>query len=404
MSFSMTSGWNASATDKALAGIAFLVMVTVWPGISGFAIAPRWAVLATLPPLLLFAVRIRMTPLHWLGLALMAYATASLLWAPVFVEALQGWAQMVILAVAFCLGGEAEDMRPFYAASALGVSVSAILAVLQIAGFDPVEQIVSPAGLFANKNLMGETAGVALVGVMAAGLWPLAVMPALALALSTCWGAAFGVLMAGVAWVWTRSAWYGIAAALVALTVAQLVFVNMEGRRYTVTVRARIVADAVGNMRWFGHGVGSYWVATPQNAPRQEAMNVRHWHAHNDPLEMAFNFGLGSILFFALVGALLSGPVCAEWFVLIAVLGTGLFGFPLFAPATGFVAAVCAGRLARRRADLRDPVVDRSEYSGFWDAGPWPVRDQTFLAATRGEAVSAGSFPARAAGAGRIGV
>ena len=402
MSFSMTSTWSDSAIDRALAAIAFLVTVAIWPGISGFAIAPRWAVIAAFPMVALFFVKIRMTPVHWVGLAFFTYATVSLLWSPVFVEALQGWAELVILAVAFCLGAEAKNLKWFYAAVAFGVSISAVIAALQVDGIETVERVVGPAGLFANKNMMGEIAALALIGVVASGLWIFAIGPLVALGVSTCAGAMFGVVAAAVYWLWSKSAMLGIAA-MIAIVLGGMVLVA-SSKNSTFIVRGRIWVDAIENLRWFGHGVGSYWVATPEHAPRQEAMNVRHWHAHNDAVEMVFDFGLGSVLFFGMVWLCLLGPASPDKYVLIGIIGVGMWGFPLFTPATGFVGAVCAGRLARRWADLRESVAYRPGYRSKRYAGAGPVRNTILVPAKWSEAVSFGPIPERTAGKGSIGV
>ena len=68
---------------------------------------------------------------------------------------------------------------------------------------------------------------------------------------------------------------------------------------------------------------------------------------------MAYELGIFAIFPIALVGHLLRessyGP---EFLVAVAVIGIGLFGFPLHMPVTSFAAALALGGLARARHDL----------------------------------------------------
>lgn len=348
-------------------------------------------------PLLLFFVRIRMTPIHWLGVVFLTYAAVSFLWTPVLVEGLEGWAELLILACAFCLGAEAKNLKLFYIAVALGVTVSAVIALFQINGIEIVEEVAPPSGLFANKNMMGEAATVALIGVVASGAWMFAIGPLVALGLSTCWGAAFGALSALTLWIASKSVLAAVALVLAVVAVGLVSLEKDSTKRDTLIIRGRVWADAIENLKWFGHGVGSYWVATPQHAPRQEAMNIRHWHTHNDALEMVFDFGVGAGVLFVIVAlCLMAGEV--ERYVLAGLIGTGMFGFPLFTAATAFIGAVVAGRAARRWSDLRQFVDDCPDYSGQRDAGSWALHDPVLVFAKRCEAVSAGQVLAGAAG------
>lgn len=402
----MTSGSNVSAINRGLAIVAFMVTVAYWPGIAGYAIAPRWAVLAIgLPVLLFFVPRIEMTTVHWVGLAVVGYAFASLAWIAVPVEAVDGLAKMTIVACAFVLGAQATDLKPTFVALAIGLAVNDVFGVLQYFGIHVVEIVYAnkSAGLFANQNMYGELAALSLVGALAYRLWWTVPFPALGLILSQCRGAWLGVAIAGIVALWTRSK-LGAVAALLALIVAGNIALLIPQAQNALIARGRVWMDAAENLSWRGHGVGQYWVTTPQHAPRQEAMNTRHWHAHNDPIEAVYEYGIAAILCVVFVGMCLAGPLTRERAILAAFLGIGLVGFPLHVPATAFVGALVAGRLARVRHELRCAVDRRSSLDGDGNANRYRTSPALVPNARGCENLSAGSLHARTAGAGSVGL
>lgn len=354
-------------------------------------------------PLLLCFVRLRPTVVHVAGAVLLAYAGLSVLWAPVPVEALQGLVLLTILGLAFCLGAEAGDLTQFYRAIALGLCVNAPIALLQAFGVSwidrVVEQVMPPAGLFANKNMLGEAAALALAGCLAGRLpWPFWIGPAICLGLAQCWGGFAGVTVAVLVAVAQRSRLAAVVMALGIVLAAHTVLLVKPDRAHTVVVRGWIAMDAIENLRWFGHGVGQYWVTTPERAPRQESLNTRHWHAHNDGLEMVYEFGLGAVFYFLMLGLCLAAPSPRERIVLCAFLAVGLFGFPLYTATTALVGAVVAGSLAGAWPRLRLSVARRADHRGAGHAGARPLRGAHWRAVGRRAVVSARSVLARAAG------
>jgi hypothetical protein len=381
----------------AILGLA--VLLTVWPGISGFAIAPRWALLAIAGPALLCFTSITMTRAHWAGLGFLAYATISLAWAPVAVEAWQGLAHLIILAILFCLGAELDNPKPLYKALALGMAVNAIFVIPQLYGHSWVEQVSPPAGLFANKNMLGEAAALALIACYAGRLsWPYWLGPLFCVAAAQCWGAfaAVGVAAALAAGAWSKVATVVI---LIAMLLAAHFALSSERRQNSIIVRGWIAMDAIGNLKWLGHGVGQYWVTTPENAPRQQFLNVRHWHAHNDALELIYEYGIGSAFYFAFVVLCLMAAEPGARLLLAGFLVEGLFGFPLFIASTAFIAVVVAGFAAGSRNRLRGPVDERADHRRSRHARAWGLRNQDEQVDYGGVAFSARSLPARAAGA-----
>jgi hypothetical protein len=95
-------------------------------------------------------------------------------------------------------------------------------------------------------------------------------------------------------------------------------------------------------MNWFGHGIGSFYIDFPFF---QEGGFARRFdHAHNDLLELGYEFGV-----LALLPVVLWLFAVAHYSPISAVLAVfaveGCFGFPLFLPVTGALGAISAGHL-----------------------------------------------------------
>lgn len=349
--------------------VAFLVTAAYWPGIPSFAVAPRWAVISVSLPVALWYVRVRPTPAHWLGLALVAYAAASLWWTPVIWDGLQGLWFLLLWGAAFCLGAEREEMGDVYAGVALGLVPSAVLAVFQINNVSPVLQLVGPAGLFGNKNFMGEIAALALIGVAgkevthaeaADKAWPrrlrlagLLLAPAVSLALSGSRASWLAVAVAAALWGWKRRPKLTAAAILAALVLTGYAVLSRPSIAWTLEVRHDLWLDTIDGMTWKGNGIGSFYVWEPAHATRMDTVKERATHAHDDPLELAYELGAAASLYLAVVVIALAGPREAERLVLAAFLVEGSLGFPLYNPATALVGALTAGCLCGTGHRLR---------------------------------------------------
>jgi O-antigen ligase len=244
---------------------------------------------------------------------------------------------------------------------------------------------------------------MALVGaIVTPAAWWLVPPIVAGIAASGCRGAMVGVACAGLLWLWTYSR--PIASAF--LTAALLVVVVMilyPSQRATMGEEGRLGMwqDAIENLRWLGHGIGAYWVVTPQHAPHGIATNMRYWHVHNDYLEAVFNYGVGSVLYFAFVAScLLARPLRTEHYVLVAFMGIGLFAFPLYNPATGFVALVVAGRLAACWPPLWRRLDGGADRDLMGDADPGTKRIASGILGEGRKHFSPGPIFAGPAGAG----
>lgn len=349
---------------------AFLAAAAYWPGISGAATAPRWAVIAVLVPgLAFFRVSARFAAAHLAGLAFVAWCAASLAWTETPLDSTGAMWRLVLLGGLFYLGSTIEDLRPVLIGFALGVMVSSCFAVAQFAGYRLLPEVETPSGLFVNRNFLAEAAALCLVGCVASRLWWC--IPALlpAIVLTGARGAILGLLAGILLWGWQHSRKAVlVACVLTILPVAAVTAYRGEGLRLnSIEGRFQLWADTIEGLTWTGHGYGSFYGTYPALAQRTDTLATRPDHTHNDSLEILYETGpLGLSLFAVLIATLLPGPLNAGRLVVIAFLVIGAFGFPLAMPSSAFLGVLCAGHVAGARRRLRDEAWYRGIVARAW--------------------------------------
>lgn len=339
----------------ALGAVSFLLMAAYYP----FSPLPlngaRWAVFAAGPLLLLVARphELTRTPAHKWLLAFAAWAAVSFFWSPVPVEAVGALLTIAMVLAAFQVGVEAGELKAVFVGAALGLVPSLVLVVLFRAGYThSIVDLSPPGGLFGDKNALGEVAVLILLGAVVYRLWWAVPVPLGLVLLCDNRGAFFGLAVALVAALWANPRRYLFATALlllfVGVAVALLAFAHSGTNGFT-TVEQRLIVwgDTARNLRWLGHGVGSYWATIVAYAGHPDWRPV---HAHNDLLEALYVYGLGCALFVPIFLSLASegaALVVAGW------VGVAMVQSPSSNPAALFIGAVCLGALARGGADLR---------------------------------------------------
>lgn len=344
--------------------IAFGAAAAFWPSLVEGATLPRWWVILLGAAIMLPQVTPRTGLAHWLGLAFMAYLALSGLWVPV----IDDWANELILFTAlgawFCIGSALDDLTPAFEGFALGIGVSSAAAIAQVLGWGDIPQSAVPGGLFYNRMFLGEAAALAVIGAVAFDCrwFALAALPAMLLSESRAALVAFGVAGALMAWRTHRL----IATLVLLVGVLAAVFLTVVDARKpgSIADREGNWTQAAAGFTWLGHGAGSFWSVhplyqPPTNDPFNPAYMTRSPHAHNDAVELIFEDGIGAALLAAVVVIALTAPLEPASYVLVAFLVLGLFGDPLFMPATAFLGALCAGRLCRRRPSLFDAELAR---------------------------------------------
>jgi len=306
---------------------AFVVTVAYVPWFADAANAPRWMLLSLLLP---WAWNLRLlSGSHIAGIMFLLFAALSLLWTPVPIEGVQPLWQFILLGVVFCIGFEMESLEPIFVGAAWGIGVSSAVALFQ----------AEPTGLFLNKNFMAEAAVLVAVGVIIYRRWELLVLflPAMFMPLSRGALLAFGITMV----LYWRSTWIAV---LGAVAFALLLLAQPHGS--SLGERWVIWTFTLEHLTWFGHGIGSFYIDFPSF--REGGFALRFDHAHNDLLELVYEFGLGTVPLL-LVWLVAMCQYSQVRLVLVAFAVEGCFGFPLFLPVTGALAALAAGHLCGAR-------------------------------------------------------
>ena len=312
------------------------------PGVSDLDILSGWIVLSLMLPFF-FLRPIRLGVAHYLGLAFLGYATLSLLWAPVWQQGIWDLWQLAILAACFCLG-DRDDLPKLYKGLAIGIGINTILAICQKLGWQPVHHNNSdyPAGLFFNPDMLGESAALVSIALYSIRNYGLLVMTLPAVFLSGGRAAILSVVMILVLEGWKRSR---VITLLIALNIVGVAYFDNH-KITSFGERWALWQDTASGLTPFGHGAGSFFMLYPKYALRTDTMSTRPEDPHNDYLGLAFQYGLGATLVFAIlgIGLVSSGP---SRLVLLAFGLIAFVSFPIRIPIEGLVGMVALGRLCR---------------------------------------------------------
>lgn len=325
------------------------------PGYLRASVPFGWASLSALLPFMLWREG-ELNLLHWCGLAFLSYAFVSIAWTPFWQDGVWAFWQWALLGMAFWLGSTLPSTQSIFLGAALGIWVSSAFAILQFSGLDPflVRADGDASGWFFNPMISGEYATIVILGLVVhrEWVWILGVLPSLFLSHS-------------------RGAWLALAIGLIAfysrswLLIGLTCLVSFFGVRYFYPsqdiLRLHIWDVASHSLYPFGWGAGSFInVLFPNTHPE---------YVHNDYLQLAWEFGFGAIpvYFIFLICALQRRSL--EWPILASGLLMACFSFPLYAPVSAFVLALCAGRISRDWADARSRAVEWRPYQLSWGYG-----------------------------------
>lgn len=318
---------------------AFAVTVAYVPWFADAASAPRWMLLSLLVPM--FVCIRAMTPAHICGGLFLGWATLSIAWTPVPIEAIQPLWHFALLAGVFCIGAEMESLEPLFVGAGWGVAVSSAVTLFQ----------TEHTGLFLNKNFMAEAAVLVLIGLLVYQRYWLAALAFPAALLPVSRAALLALSVLGVLLIARRSRLLAGGVVLGGLVAVLLLDPNAK----SLGQRLVVWSDTWQHLTWMGHGLGAFYIDLP--AFRPDGYALRLDHAHNDLLELTYELGVGVGLLVLLWGAALLQPNPLRY-VLIAFTVEGCFGFPLFLPVTGALAALCTGYLCSQRYRLHQSQSD----------------------------------------------
>jgi hypothetical protein len=330
--------------DRLIVALALFIPVACISFFPDGSQAPRWALISLTP---LIALRAKVL-LPWPAVAVILYLAVSITWSPdPFSGADLAWHFSVLIVVALIAP---VNMNPVYWAIGLGLAINSVVVMLQIDGWNPVTTVgVASPGLFFNRNQSNDFIAYTLAIFIAIPLAtvPLERAPIIALA------------AAGLFLIVRR--WLILIPSSIVLIGGLVFFLIADGERMaSLTSRIQTWTEAIEGLTLFGNGLGSFQWEWPQME-----------RAHNDLLQIAYELGLPGFLVAAafMLYCLAWGPVVPR-LILIVFAVEGLFDFPLYQPATGFLAALAAGHLLRHRGPLLRPLTD-SEWIRFVRQKPY---------------------------------
>jgi hypothetical protein len=369
--------------------VFFVLTVLAFPFLPSGGTVPRWAFLSLICAWFLFKIRIPpLLILFAVYLTVMAYI------APVVYEAAFIFWHFLVLAVLFCWAQHRNKEEYFLEmvtiGAALGMTVNSVVVLIQaFTDWQGIPQLIPNSGLFYNHNMGAEAAAMVLALVVGYRLWWL--VPGL---LPTLWFASRApILSLGIAGglaLWRISRF---AAMLVPLGCALFVFGVMKGeggfRGVVLSAdflqRVGVWTDMLPQMTVWGHGLGSFIVDYPAFQRHTSSLMLRFENAHNDYLQVAYEMGLAGMLLIAILLAwMAAAPRSPAWYAMIVFLGEAAFGFPLYEPVSGALAACCAAVVFSGCTGLRDFLPARR--SRIWarvaDYGTAPFRLGVYLLPT----------------------
>jgi hypothetical protein len=224
---------------------------------------------------------------------------------------------------------------------ALGIigTISTMVALAQVFGLQPWPTFNNAtSGLFFNPISTGGFLALTLVALATAGFWEFFPILLLGLYLTHSRGG-WAVLVFGLIAIWfRRPLWL-----LVGILALALVFTTSFSA--SDSERIRIWHAAVLYLSPFGNGFDSFSKVLIQHN------GVWAWpeYAHNDYLQLAFEFGIFAIPVYALVLWVLAQTSANEWPIFAAFAFMACFTMPLHIPAVAAIGALALISITARR-------------------------------------------------------
>lgn len=322
----------------------FLTATVAVPGTTSIAIPAQWVLFGLTLPFVMF-LPARMTAAHWFGGAFIVYALGSWM-AHKSYDGLWELYTLFILAFAFWLGTVLVTLRPLIVGLIAGMAVSSTLAMLQWYdySFEIWRLNTTPAGLFFNQASHGMMLALVIVAGLCERFFFSTLLLVPGLILSQSRGAWLVLIVGALATV--NRVFVGIlliaAVGVFGIVVASVGTVNlfkMLGQSDIERITNWIFI--LNDLTPFGRGPGSY-----QGFKIGDI--VVFGMAHNDYLQLIYQYGIGAIFAFAVYALTLARSGGKHWPIFVSFSVGSLFFFPLFIAPIAFVGCMVAGHLARR--------------------------------------------------------
>lgn len=309
--------------------LGLIAAICFVPGRTGAYIPTQWVLGSCLLPLALWR-RGPWTHLHWVGVGFLAYATLSMMWARDYYDGIWGLWLMTMIALGFWLGTTLSTLDGLLKGLAVGLIVSSIVAVAEVLGYYPYLGL--PSGLLFNSAVAGMTVAIVIVGLVSRGLWGFipGILPLLALSQSR---GAILLLAMGLVFIYLRRPLI-----LLLITLA-LTWIITYFPANSDLIRVGIWNVTVHHLTVFGWGAGSFLGLF---------IGAEHpGYAHNDYLQLWFEYGIGSLAFGYVLVFCLAQIDNRFWPILACFALAGSFFCPLYTPLLALLGACAAGQCAR---------------------------------------------------------
>jgi hypothetical protein len=265
-------------------------------------------------------------------------------WTPTPYSSVFGLWLVFIMALCVWFGTTLTNTRELYAGLAAGAAVSSGVAVLQYFGVSPVPVVTdhAPAGLYVNSVQQGTVLVLIVVALASERMWLWAVPLLPGIALSGSRGALLALAI-GLLGCYVRHLWvFGIVAA------AGVAYMLLTPFGPSDQMRAQIWAVAYESLTLYGWGPGVFYtILLPQPGG-----TFYPEYAHNDALQLFFEYGIAAVLPIVIVAFALSRTGAREWPIVLAFVVAGCYSMPLWMPIASFLALVAVGRILRGHALL----------------------------------------------------
>ena len=343
--------------------VFFFLTILTAPFLPSGATVPRWALLSIVCGVLICRIN-----LSWPFLAMCLYLLVMAWVAPIGYDAAFILWHFLLFTVLFCYA-QSLDLKRIAIGAALGMAVNSGFVIGQVLGWNVIPQLANNSGLFFNHNMGSEAAAMILALVIAYRLWWL--VPGLLPTLY--YGSRAPILALGAAAglaLWRRSRFAALITTL-GFALFVLTFMAREGGPHglfesdDLMQRVGVWMDLAPHLTVWGHGLGSFIVEYPLFQHHSTPLVLRFENAHNDFLQVAYELGLvGALLILVLLMRMLAAPASPAWYAMIVFLVEACFGFPLYEPVSGALAACCAGVIFAGCTSLRGLLPDRG--SRIW--------------------------------------
>lgn len=330
--------------------LGFGIITAYIPGIVGASISTGWLFLMIVCPFfLLYCDNLK---LGW-GFLFICFAFISLLWTTSLNISLMYLAQIIVLGIVFWIGANINDLKPIFKGIATGLGFASIIAFLQYFNYNEIYSLdKQPASFFINPNIYSEVSAVILVSLIVLNLWWWIPVTFTGLLLVHSRAAYVGLAISLFIWGWKINKIVSILATSLILLIG-LYFYYDKFDVSSIQERLNIWQDTIQGLKLFGNGIGSYETMFPFHATHINTEVARPKFAHNDLLQIIFEFGVGSILIF-MVSYNVFKSHRKEVIILYSIAAISMFTYPLHVPVNAFIAFLVAGYITSYSTSTSD--------------------------------------------------